>query len=180
VWMGFRTVRQRRSKDNPLLVKVGTRYGSGGLRQKYKSAAGVCESTAPLRHVRCSLATGKSGDMERQIVMSKTENIRTARGVADRGSRHALESMQYIPRLDRGVVDSPKPSQTSTILNFGLCLARPKCTKVRTRKKPRTQKSEIEPPSNLFSKILNDLHEKLKSSVSQHQRACARQKSNLQ
>jgi hypothetical protein len=178
--MSFRTFRQRRSKDNSLLVKVGTRYGSGGLSRNINALPGVCESTAPLRHVRCSLATGKSGDMERQIVMSKAENIRTARKAADRGSRHALESMQYIPRLDRGVVDSPKPSQTSTILNFGLCLARPQCTKVRTQKKPRIQKSEIEPPSNLFSKILNDLHEKLKSSVSQYQRACARQKSKLQ
>jgi hypothetical protein len=111
--------------------------------------------------------------------MSKAENIRTARKAADCGSRHALKSMHYIPRLDRGVVDSPKPSQTS-ILNFGLYLAGPQCTRIRTQKKPRTQKSEIEPPLNLFSKILNDLHEKLKSSVTHHQRAFARQKSKLQ
>ena len=47
------------------------------------------------------------------------------------------------------------------------------------RKTPRAQKSETEASSNLFRKILDDLHEKLKRPVSQHQRARGRQESRL-
>jgi hypothetical protein len=87
--------------------------------------------------------------------------MRTGMGAADSGSGPTLASMQHIARFDRSMVDSPKPSQTSAIIDFGLWLARSKRTKGRMRKTLRA-KSETEASSNLFRRILDDLHEKLK------------------
>lgn len=146
--------------------------GSGHVRV-FLSVTEWSEKCSRLRRVsgRRLVWTGSL----RQVSDRIAEGMRTGRGVTNSGSGPTLASVQHVARFDRGIVDSPNPNQTSTILGFGLWLARSKCTKGRMRKTPRAQKSETEASSNLFRKILDDLHEKVKRPVSQHQRARGRQ-----